>query len=299
MNDKYTNNDIEKFFGQFKRLPDCIELEKVHHLVKSPEAKARLSGKTFIKPFNLIIMTTTFITGLTVLTLWLSPTKEDNSSTIRIQQPADSVKIERKIQNQKTSTSVIPEKAKPTTVDVKKSKKQDISIAPRSAMPLKAEANVSASTNKELSATICNWPQDTMLNKRSLFVRLTEQELEKVGLFIDVDSSKSSIINRYKALYNDSMFRHYPIYTHSYGRIKTIKYTATFNTCYTSDTACTSERWDSPFYNSIDTLIPVVRLNRIYWVNPIQGVFDSLPERYQYLRVYDKIPFLKRKVILL
>jgi hypothetical protein len=278
----YTNEHIDKFFEHFKRLPDYFELDKVRQLVNNPDAKAKLSGNSFIKPLNLIIMTTFIIAGLTIL-IGLLPNKEDHNQKTALIRLTDSVQI-------------IPDKSKSTISIIEKSKLVDARDHNKQFKPesKKSGMNTTIAKNKELTPANCNWPKDTMLNKQDLFIHLTEPERERVGLFYLVDSTKKPAMDRYKKLYKDGIC----ITVGGYSRSKhpNLKYTSGFNVRYVSDTSCTDYRWNSPFYNCIDTLIPVVHLNRIYWFAPVAGVFDSLPDRYQYLKsTYSSLRCLKKK----
>ncbi|MCG8698057.1 MAG: hypothetical protein MI922_08390, partial [Bacteroidales bacterium] len=55
MNNKVYNENIEKFYGKFRQLPEYFDYEKVHQLIDNPNAVARLKGK-FFRPLNWIIM---------------------------------------------------------------------------------------------------------------------------------------------------------------------------------------------------------------------------------------------------
>jgi hypothetical protein len=134
----------------------------------------------------------------------------------------------------------------------------------------------------------CSWPEDTLLDKTRLFVHLNESERERVGLFYMVDSTKKPMMERYAKIYRDGIGRG--------GGRKPALFIRGYNVCDISDTAYTDHRWNSPFYNSIDTLVPVVHLNKIYWFYPVKGVFDSLPPRYQHLKeTYANLKCLKKK----
>lgn len=64
-----TENNIDNYFERVKQNPPLIEIEKVHQIINSPTAKARLRGK----PYNLLkftIMTTIFAVILSAFLLW-------------------------------------------------------------------------------------------------------------------------------------------------------------------------------------------------------------------------------------
>ncbi len=69
-----------------------------------------------------------------------------------------------------------------------------------------------------------------------------------------------------------------------------------FNAVHQSNLTCTNKRWNSPFYNEIDTLIPVIVDDKIYWHLAIPAVLDSLPKRYNYLKdTYANLKYLKKR----
>lgn len=66
---RFTNIDVDRFFRSLDRLEPLYDENKVHQLINSPEATARLKGKSF-KPLNIIIMTTLFVAIITAIFLW-------------------------------------------------------------------------------------------------------------------------------------------------------------------------------------------------------------------------------------
>ena len=133
-----------------------------------------------------------------------------------------------------------------------------------------------------------------MLDKHSLYVYLTNEELEDMGIHIveptgrrfyyftvEGNNSSSSCFN---VPCNSDTMQATPFYIEE-----------------VTDTLCTTARWGSPFYDKVDTLIPVLAeeftyKNRIFWFSPSDSIFKVLPERYQYLEnTYHNLKCLKRK----
>jgi hypothetical protein len=138
--------------------------------------------------------------------------------------------------------------------------------------------------------TDCSWPADTVIDKRSLFVYLTNDELRKLGVFIE----KNSMYYYNKAAGGTA--------THTINtRLNTERFTTyDFNLVYVSDTACNTYPWGHKFYNRTDVLVPVVASvnNRLHilWFNSRYSFFDALPERYRQLQnTYANLKCAKQK----
>jgi len=85
-----TENKIDSYFERVKQNPPLITTEKVHQIINSPKATARLKGK----PNNLlkfIVMTTIFAVIISAVLLW--PKANDNIPNTIQQNPNKPVKI--------------------------------------------------------------------------------------------------------------------------------------------------------------------------------------------------------------
>jgi hypothetical protein len=288
MTNKYTDKEIEQFFKKFNELPEYFELEKVHQLVNNPDAVARLSGKSFIKPFKFIIMTTIIVTLSTTLFVWLWPFQKDEiqkpkdkyiasvSSTSLQQEPAKASKQLSGITTTKKQEKVEPQilKQEPNTVSVK-----DTAII----------SNKPASCN-------CNWPEDTMLNKYDMFVYLTPEEFKKIGVLVNGDSLYyHNITPDEKNTMDIISSRNWNPHTKEYRENKWIT-NKKYYLIYTSDTSCITYRWRDPFYNEIDTLLPVLYKDYIYWFTSNSSIFNDLPSKYKHLEAtLNNLKCLKKK----
>jgi hypothetical protein len=140
----------------------------------------------------------------------------------------------------------------------------------------------------------CFWPKDTVVNKKSLYVYLSNDELERLGIHI-VDPSG----NKYYYLTVDGESSSSACFNVPC-RSDTMTATPFYIEAVT-DTLCTTERWGSSFYSKVDTLIPVLAndfdyKNRIFWFNPSDSIFKVLPERYSHLKSsFDNLKCLKTK----
>lgn len=78
-----TENNIDNYFERVKQNPPLIDIEKVHQLINSPTAKARLQGK----PYNLLkftIMTTIFAVIISAVLFWPEDVEKSQISNDQI-----------------------------------------------------------------------------------------------------------------------------------------------------------------------------------------------------------------------
>ena len=78
MKEKYTQDNLNEFFEEFKNLPNSYKIDQVHRLLNNPHAKATHSVKSHFKYLKLIIMTSTILIGIISLYVWLAP---ENANT--------------------------------------------------------------------------------------------------------------------------------------------------------------------------------------------------------------------------
>ena len=84
MRKRFSTIDIDRFFTHLKEQPPIYNEEKVHQIINSPAAKARLKGK----PKNLLkftIMTTLFAVILSAVLLWTGHDNDNQVSSIKNQ----------------------------------------------------------------------------------------------------------------------------------------------------------------------------------------------------------------------
>lgn len=290
MKKKYTIQHIEQFFEEFKKLPNTYSLEQVHQLIHNPDAKAthKVTQNHHLK---ILIMTSAFLILLALLTFWL-PKKQAN------------------VPDKQTSSFVMvrEESAQPQAVnsdtfaEVREIAPNEVlaSVPSKEAEPAKtARASKTDVTHsepeKQLEApvsNICSWPLDTLLDKQNMFVHLTNLELKKLGVTVKGNSvyyynrtpngkTNTELLNNWDGPHLNTT--HFAFYVK-----------------HESDTACTTHRWGDPFYEQIDTLIPVVvQLKddvKVLWFTPHPSIFEALPERYAYLEnVLENLKCAKRK----
>jgi hypothetical protein len=299
MKKNYTHENIDRFYQQFNQLPEYFELEKVHQLINNPDAKAKLSGKTFFKPFKFIFMTTIFITGLTSLILWLSPTQKDNSLQKEIIVPVEYSKHGKVYENELSYSRKTTEYSYQNA----KNEENTLELALLDSNLMKVSNNNSQPT-QTISSDIstyynlnCNWSKDTFLKKESLFINLTEEELLKLGVYKKTNGME----------YNNGNIRIVSVYD-GYKQPKNWKTHLPFDALYTSNQEIentTSYEDNDNFYFVIDTLAPIIltfqALNNkkeaeILWFTTNNVFFKALPERYRHLeQTYLNLKCLKTK----
>jgi hypothetical protein len=302
MEKQYTENDLNKFFNYWKQISGGYGMEKVHQIINNPDAKAKWKGKSFFKPLNIILMTTIVITLITAISMWLSPIQTlPKQSMVKNETPEVS-----ESQSTEAAQSFIP--IGKISLPARSYKNQEVSNTSEPA--LKSASTGYSIQNVESKEVFslkpqkpanCVWPKDTLLDKRKLFVILTKDEQERIGLFYRVDSTKIPQMEKFSRLYSNGIHmslgpNHVGGSFSIYGYRKDFRYIRAYNAMHISNQLCSNKRWNAPFYNEIDTLVPVIVNDDIYWFLAISAVLDSLPYRYNYLKdAYSNLKCLKKQ----
>lgn len=283
----YTQYDINKFLGNFRKLPEPYKLEKVHQLLNDPDAMARHRIKLNHKPFNLIIMTSAFIVGLTAIIFWASPRKAEifkpetfkNTEVVSITAPV-------KISPVKTSKNYATKTEKPSS-------KTEIESEPVGSITLQQvviEKPETESSVLKLMYRSCAWSPDTTIDKKTLLLNLTDPELKAIGI-----TKKGDAI-----FYHNIIPGQYDMGIIS----EQIPVEERITTYYKFYVAFVTNSQFEPegsgnFYTSMDTLVPVTindKQGRIFWFTPDKSFFRLLPPRYSLLEsVYKNLTCLKKK----
>jgi len=271
MKKEYTNENINQFFKQFKELSMSYKLEKVHQLIENPNAMATHRVKFNFKPLKFIIMTSLLITGLSVLMLWMTPQKNENYKIVKEYHSPDNVSlvgVARKETKKKELVKQSLEKKVIFTPSKKENKNETLVLKEEFSLKI-------PETLKEKE--LCDWPLDTTIDKKSLFIYLSAKEVKKLGVILDGNSMyyhNKTPDGKYKELSatnwkgNRDRVTHYEFHMH-----------------YRCDTACTRYRWGHPFYFKVDTLIPIVidkgKKLEVLWFSYHHKLFNTLPKRYR------------------
>ena len=296
MEGRYTQQDIDQFFSQFKKLSMSYELIKVHQLINNPNAKAKHLVKFNHKPFKLIIMTGTLILAISAIILWLTP--EDSNKTFNKTKKSpisiEYSKQEEKIENhnsvvkEENSKSVKP-KTSLLAEDNSVNESNDITES-------KVLTNDEAEKN-ELICQSCDWPKDTILDKKELFIYLSDSELEKLGIYKNDTSGyfKTNYKHSNTWVYNkgDIVFKN---------KVNSNKFGLTFitDTSLTEPSLSLFRSYDG-FYFAMDTLVPILITFKnglkpeILWFSSTEDLFRQLPTRYKHLqKTYSCIKEIKK-----
>ena len=316
MNEKYTNN-IENFYEQFKQLPDPIELEMVRQLINNPQAKAKPKGKVISKHFKLFIMTTTLVTLFTGALLWLGQNNNSHSvgNTAQSKHP-----ISQTSEIHQANEKPLVISSKPNNVS------ENLILNP--IIYVKENQLNTLQSKSGINSIQIDWPTDTVIDKRKLYVYLTDDEFKKLGVF------KVGRAMLYENLTPDGKYCGSFAFPGEKGDSEKVEAELkkvngqthfSFFLAYESEINCNHVtrissgigRYEA-FYNSMDTLVPIVipyanedsvlewiepneipeitvrtqikvkvirsaADSMIFWVTPHESLFGQLPDRYKYL----------------
>jgi len=282
---KYTDQDISLFYKRFKQLPEYFELERVHQLINNPNAKATHRVSFNYKPFKLITMTSAFIIVTSALLLWLSPKKSEDNRVTSEKQPAQ---IESSHRNLKAKSD-IQSREKVVSFNKNESKinhsgmSKGTSLIPGKEIIISdTKINPVTGKNKSLVRNLA-WPCDTTIDRETMLVKLTPQELLNIGII--VKNGKSHYHNKTPLGYYDMEVTSLP----EKERIITNN---DFYAWAFSSLSCDEFTLGGPqFYETIDTLVPIVvesQKREIYWFTPTKSLFNKLPDRYSYIETVIK-----------
>jgi hypothetical protein len=103
MKEIYTQHTLNEFFEEFKNLPNSYKIDRVYLLLNNPNAKATHKVNSYFKHLKLIIMTSAFIIGVSVIFLWFNP-ESLNSDIIIKSLSEEPIEIVQKSISPKTMT---------------------------------------------------------------------------------------------------------------------------------------------------------------------------------------------------
>lgn len=281
----YTQNDINKFLSDFRKLPDPYKLEKVHQLINDPHAMARQRIKLNHKPFNLIIMTSAFIVGVTALLIWsnIKKTQITDSRTLP-ETEVTPIEVTSKITPPVTKPEVSLKKKLPSVTKIN----TPVSEVINPVLPSKVKEPETRVL--KMAAGSCEWSSDTIIDKKSLLLDLSDDELKAIGIL------KKGTLTFYHNII--SGVYDYGLFSNEFPEEER---TITYNKFYLA--FVTNSRYEPSgpgnFYSAMDTLVPVVindEEGHIYWFSPDKSLFMLLPARYSYLESdYENLICLKKK----
>ena len=322
MKKKYSQEDIDQFFGNFKELPEYYDLEKVHQLINNPDAKATQTGNNYFKPYKFLIMTSTIIAVVASLLLWPDEPFQTKEKDITKTPPVSNIEKE---DNQKKGNPIPPEAVEKVEESflIKKEPKREVSSA-----NLKAKAQAKEKTtqkgkvspllenpelnNDSLSARKrSSWPADTAIDGTQFLITLTDEELERLGFILD--ETGIYYHNKYgdqKTFYNSWRENNNTASMSSIGdemskeNKKSNPSSFNFYPVSLTDAFYLEQKRNNHLRLMDDTLAPVILKSkqhrfddddRIIWFIITESFLSALPERYHHLRLpFGKVAELKR-----
>jgi hypothetical protein len=283
MKEIYTLQSLDEFFDEFKNLTVSYKIDQVHQLLYNPNAKATLKVKSYYKLLKPIIMTSTFIIGISAILLWVTSKEPANKHSIK-ENHAININYSKKDEEQKikpsnSTSNKVEEKshikeAEPLSNDFKatstdeKNTKESISIV---------------NTNKIDSRPVknSNWPSDTTIDKNSLVIQLSNDELLQLGIIFKNDTLiilKDTITNRGTYNYLSSFYRK------KYKPAECDIIPVYISTSIREHVMITRS---TGLYDVSDTLLPLVikDFGFVLWYNGTPDFFNLLPNRFKHLEV--------------
>jgi hypothetical protein len=324
MSKEYSQQQITRFFQQFKQLESSITIEKVHQIINNPNAMARYRVK-HVKPLKIIIMT--FLISLSaVLAFWFSA--PDTQKNINPEQDLPVNKQEVAITENRDQSDV---KASDVKMATATEINQDENVNPTESVDNSAQQPV-VEKQKELVQT------DSVIDGSRFILELTNEELAKLGFQINHYSVYYRNHNKdqkvfYLATHKNGLFSvrgegvffnmkdYYPLQIDTIPEFVSIKqlriiergqgikpqdrirndveYQSTYNSFYPY--FCGNQQGeveklaaDLNFDEVADTLMPVVikysqldlekKQDQFFWFYTNNEFYSTLPERYSWVK---------------
>ena len=309
MKKKYTQEDIDQFFGNFKELPDYFDLEKVHQLIDNPAAKATQPGNHF-KPFKFLIMTSAIIAVVASFMLWPKEPVQEQGKDVAQSPP---VSITEKAESGQEDTPALP-KSEENELPLK-SKEPGQTISPANLTGLAERKGKTSPKNKAVPQNkkpiTANfplstdptppWPSDTVIDGNQFLITLNDEELEKLGFMLDnngiyfknIFNGDTSSFYSYRKDGMGSMSITLAGYHDSRNKKSTPSQQDFYPTSI-SDVFYLLQKKNERFKLEDDILAPVILQSHQYkslndegmivWFRTSDNFFDALPKRYQHLR---------------
>jgi len=202
MRKRFSTTDIDRFFKHMKEQPPIYNEEKVHQIINSPAAKARLKGKNK-NLLKFTIMTTIFAVIISAVLLWTGHDNDNQVSSIKNQDT-------RQVSGSDEQTgNAVTEDLKNDLCVAKKNSKDDENkcialseLNKGTSEEVDSNTLVSNSQQMDINQDKCYEPAQQAIKQPlgfdpytiqptdgSRFVlKLTNEEFEKIGVFI-TDSS--------------------------------------------------------------------------------------------------------------
>jgi hypothetical protein len=317
MKKKYTQKDIDQFFGNFKELPDYFELEKVNQLIDNPAAKATQTGSNYFLPKNFLIMTSAIIAVVGSILLWPEGPLQTNEKNAAQTPPASIVKG---VQENSVALPKPEEKGNETTLKDRKQKRNVSSTNQKAIAELKEKATQNGKVDLQRVAPklkkdplpaieLNTWPADTVIDGTQFLVTLTDEELERLGFELREtgiyykNEFNGDSIHFHRHQENNHGYLNYP-YKDIHDKNIKIDYSHfDFYPVMGTDTLYGNVGYSSMELQN-DTLVPVILQGHqlkhtsediILWFKMSNNFFKALPERYDHLQAsFNQITRIKK-----
>ncbi|MBN1597238.1 MAG: T9SS type A sorting domain-containing protein [Bacteroidales bacterium] len=283
MKEIYTQHTLNEFFEEFKNLPISYKIEQVHQLLNNPDAKATHRVKSDFKPLTLIIMTSAFIIGVLSFLLWTAPKKTEHINFVSKPIIEQNKNLNTPIKYDSSQNINIKKTEHTKEIESNKSESQQSEITNTNHVLIPDTDSIQIGQN--IGDIECLWPSDTSINKNSLILHLTNEELKKLGVFNRTDSMiyKNMTPNGNYRVRRSFLWGEYNTGEHGWQWPYT---NLPFHMIDLTDTVKTD--YKSGLLNCYDTLVAVQTTITdkpyILWFTPHPTIFDSLPDRYNYLK---------------
>lgn len=321
MKKKYTDKDIERFFEAGKSLEPIFDNKKVHQIINTPKAMARLGGKPF-KPLKFIIMTTFAAIIISAILFWpgenkTSPSIENGSS---LNMHSTEQNIPENNENENAEQFVIDEydeiEEEPQVPDNSLKLEEEV----KSEIPPKDNEELNHSSEIQDTNSYDNIDPDTIKTRKGDIKQLiADQELlEKLGFtFKDRsvyyknmarpgNSQSYSFVyyEKEKATYSSlfGLSSDYVTDSVDYTRNSFYPVAQTYNSDNVKHSIYDHESFD--IESAVDTLFPVFiphglidndANDFVLWFHVNQAFFDILPEKFSLLNeAFEKRKKIKR-----
>jgi hypothetical protein len=302
----YNEQNTNKFFEGFKTLKNSYNIEKVHQLLANPDAKATHRVNFYSKHLKIIIMVSTVLITISTFLFKLSPgsnldvnSNKKNMHEKNIQPKTAQVSLAEKPLAEK-SAATFEYKLKESNNTNKNTEEIFAQVNTTSNLaqePINNVENKKENTKTPQTETQnCNWPSDTIIDKKNLLVELSDSELFELGI----------VKNGIEVLYNNKRSTGEYLLRKRFKEEKMMQTNFEFLPYFITSKDYVPNLFGI-FLSSIDTMVPVIihvgdttipaaKTDDIWWFNPHETLFEKLPSRYKYLKeIYSNLKCIKRK----
>jgi len=320
MEKKFTNNDIDQYFEQFKAMTKRYPIEKVMDLLDNPPSPKPV-GTSLIQSLKIPIIVAFIASGIIVIYFAIDQKRDQivDQEVNRPEATAASPGFVGPEADDKDKSVALPSRPEQDQSDKQlMAVEEKTAVSPTSSLEkpvhfVEKEESSDDSQSMPSSVEPCNWPTDTTLDGSNLLLELRDYQLEDIGFLVD----KSGI-------YYANEFNAKKIYFHSrrdkrggeITRLIDLKnqknkkdelsnfdfYPVAITDIFYSQISTHEIDFDE-FQFQNDTLVPVIvkaeianysEDDLIIWFLPTESFFEQLPEYQHMSAVYYCLKQLKQ-----